>query len=83
MATQQNLDVVSNKYTYFQSVLMNITSHRTRFFYFYHYYRIASASLNMYEFIEEDLFFSLRTVPSRPGPPYYRDHYHVQTHHNW
>jgi len=32
MTTQRNLDVVSNKFTYCQNVLMNITSHRIRFF---------------------------------------------------
>ena len=58
MATQRNLDVVSNKYTCFQSALIYITSSRIRFFFYScHYYRTASASLNMYEFIKEDFFF--------------------------
>jgi len=47
MATERNLDVVSNTFTYCQSVLMNITSHRIWFFFSCHYNRIASASLNM------------------------------------
>lgn len=40
----------------------NITENQI--FFPYHYNLMASASLNMYEYTEEDSFFSWRTVPS-------------------